>query len=170
MADRPDLSTEEGRLAAIAWLNERLPTKRVIAQGLLRNERDEILLCQLTYKKEWDLPGGVVDPHESPATCVEREVHEELGLDVRAGRLIAVNWLPPWRGWDDAMLFLFDLGRIVSGAIDPSRFLSREIAAAHWCPLADVGNHVAPYNAALLSQVDGLAGTSYLENSAPRGS
>lgn len=51
----------------IARLNERLPTKRVIAQGTLCNERGEVLLCELTYKREWDLPGGVVDKFESPA-------------------------------------------------------------------------------------------------------
>ncbi len=170
MADRPDLTTEEGRLAAIAWLNERLPTKRVIAQGVLRNERGEILLCQLTYKKEWDLPGGVVDPHESPATCVEREVREELGLEVRAGHLIAVNWLPPWRGWDDAVLFLFDLGRIAAADLDPARFLSREIADAHWVAAGRIEEHVAPYNARLLATVPIDSETAYLENSEPRSS
>ena len=77
---------------------------------MLRNPAGEVLLCELSYKKEWDLPGGVVDPGESPATCVEREVEEELGIQVTAGRLLAVNWLPPWRGWDDALLYLFDLG------------------------------------------------------------
>ncbi|MBK6886879.1 MAG: NUDIX hydrolase [Tetrasphaera sp.] len=168
MPERPDFTTEEGRLAAIRYLNERLPTKRVIAQGRLRNEDDDILLCELTYKREWDLPGGVVDPHESPATCVEREIHEELGLDVRAGRLLAVNWLPPWRGWDDAVLFLFDLGRISSAALDPSRFLAREIAGAHWCPMAELEGHVAPYTATLLAATAEVTETIYVENSAPR--
>ena len=51
-------------------LNAKLPTKRNIAQGLLRNERGEILLCQLTYKAEWDLPGGVIAPNESPTTAL----------------------------------------------------------------------------------------------------
>ena len=54
-----------------------------------------LLLCELVYKREWDLPGGVVDRHESPAACVVREVREELDLAVSAGPLLAVNWLPP---------------------------------------------------------------------------
>ena len=91
----PDLSTEAGRLWFNRILNQRLPVKRNIAQGLLRDERGHVLLCELTYKKDWDLPGGVVDPRESPAACVEREVSEELDLDVVAGELLAVNWLPP---------------------------------------------------------------------------
>ena len=77
---RPDVSTDQGRLDFIKILNTRLPKKRTIAQGMLRNEHGDLLLCQLTYKREWDLPGGVVDPDESPATCVQREVREELGI------------------------------------------------------------------------------------------
>src|SRR6476659_5687154 len=89
--------SERERLRRISILNARLPKKRTIAQGVLRNPAGEVLLCELSYKKEWDLPGGVVDPGESPATCVEREVEEELGIQVTAGRLLAVNWLPPGR-------------------------------------------------------------------------
>ena len=40
---------EDAYRAFIGQLNDRLPTKRVIAQGILRNERDDVLLCQLTY-------------------------------------------------------------------------------------------------------------------------
>ena len=62
----------------------------------------QLLLCELVYKREWDLPGGVVDRHESPAACVVREVREELDLGVTAGPLLAVNWLPALHGWGDA--------------------------------------------------------------------
>lgn len=165
---RPDLSTEAGRLAFNAILNARLPTKRTIAQGILHNERGEILLCELTYKKEWDLPGGVVDPGESPATCVEREVHEELGLVVRASSLLAVNWLPPYRGWDDATLHLFDLGVIAADDIDPDRFLHREIRGAHWRTVSAASAHVAPYVARMLGSLDGAGRTAYLEDGMPR--
>ena len=126
----PREETERDRLRRIAILNARLPKKRTIAQGVLRNPAGEVLLCELSYKQEWDLPGGVVDPGESPATCLEREVREELAIDVTAGRLLAVNWLPPWRGWEDALLYLFDLGTHESGELDPSLFLRREIAGA----------------------------------------
>lgn len=167
--ERPDLSTEAGRLAFIEYLNGRLPTKRVLAQGVLRNEHGEVLLCELTYKREWDLPGGVVDPFESPATCVERELSEELALELRAGRLLAVNWLPPWRGWDDAVLYLFDLGTIHSGDLDPAHFLRREIRDIHWRSVADAAAHLAPYAARMLEVAADAEHTAYLENSEPRG-
>ena len=161
--------TEQDRLRRIAFLNARLPKKRNIAQGLLRNRAGEVLLCELTYKLEWDLPGGVVDPGEPPAATVVREIREELGVDVGVAGLVAVNWLPPWRGWDDAHLFLFDLGVHEEGELDPARFLRREIAGAHWVPPASAGDRVAPYTARMLEVVAEVwdGGTLSLEDSEP---
>lgn len=158
--------TEGERARRIAILNARLPKKRNIAQGLLRNPAGEVLLCELSYKVEWDLPGGVVDPGEPPAVCVVREIEEELGLEVVSRGLVVVNWLPPWRGWDDAHLFLFDLG-VFDGELDPSKFLRREIAGAHWVRPQDAAAHVAPYTARMLEAVATVpSGTTlYLENS-----
>ncbi len=166
---RPDLSTEAGRLSFNRILNQRLPVKRNIAQGLLRNEIGEVMLCELTYKQDWDLPGGVVDPRESPAACVEREVAEELDLDVVAGDLLAVNWLPPYRGWDDAVLFLHDLGTVPAVTVEDLTLLKREIRAVHWVAPGDVADHVAAYTAAMVQHVLAHPGrTAYLENSAAR--
>ena len=174
MADsgRPNTSSEEAtdrsRRSHIDFLNAKLPRKRNIAQGLLRNEDGEILLCELTYKAEWDLPGGVVDPKESPAACVVREISEELGVSLGIERLLAVNWLPPWRGWDDAVLFLFDLGVVPRSFTDDLTLLPREIKAVHWVAPDALGEHVAAYTARMLEQLlegEGPAYTVYFENS-----
>lgn len=148
----------------IRWLNERLPRTRVIGHGLLRDSRGRVLMCQLTYKERWDLPGGVVESHESPRRGTLREVAEELGHEASSARLVAVNWMSPWSGWDDAVTFLFDLGRIDAGTdliLQP-----REIAAVHWCDLNDVRRQVAPATARLLETVwPELEGpTRYLED------
>ena len=174
MSDLPEgmvLYTEAKRLAGIRFLNARLPKKRLIAQGVLRSPDGRILLCELTYKRDWDLPGGVVDPGESPATCVVREIDEELGLDVDVHALLAVNWLPPYRGWDDALLCLFDLGTVEPDVLESATLLRREIKAAHWVAPEDLADHVAPYTAAMLSEVlpavtsGEEAGTAYIEDS-----
>jgi len=148
----------------IAVLNAGLPTKRVIAQGLIRNNANEILLCELTYKQEWDLPGGVVDPHESPAHAVVREIREEMQVDISPQALVAVNWLPPWRGWDDATLFVFDLG-VDDGVIARARLEPRELKALHWCSLDEIERRAAPYVTRMLRRLaQQTEGTAYLED------
>lgn len=167
----PSEESERKRLSFIRMLNNRLPTKRVIGQGLLRSTDGRVLLCQLTYKRDWDLPGGVVDPGESPATCVVREVREELGLEVSVRGMLAVNWLAPYRGWDDALLCLFDLGTVDASITDEAKLLRREIRAVHWVEPDRLADHIAPYTAAMLAEVLGDASvvggarTAYIEDS-----
>jgi len=161
----PEPHTREG---FIGILNSTLPTKRAIAQGVLRNARGEVLLCELTYKAEWDLPGGVVDPAESPAECLVREVREELGLDVAPQGLLAVNWLPPWRGWTDATVFVFDLGQAPDELSGLAVLQAREIRALHWCGEEELEERVAPYNQRLLAFLSTHSGpTAYLEDGLP---
>ncbi len=69
-----------------ALLNSFLPRKRAIAQMLVRDNDGRVLLCRLTYKNDFDLPGGVVEVGESPQVAVAREVEEELGFDIEGGR------------------------------------------------------------------------------------
>lgn len=164
-------STESGRATFVARLNQTLPRTRLIAQGLVRDDAGRVLLCELTYKREWDLPGGVVDPHESPADTLARELEEELGLTLPVGPLLAVNWLPPYREWDDALLLVFDLGTHPD-LLERVRLQRRELRAVHWCAPEDLAAHVAPYVhrhlAHLLDDAGPPAPVPYLEDGTPR--
>jgi ADP-ribose pyrophosphatase YjhB (NUDIX family) len=122
-------------------LNAGLPTKRIIAQGLLRDADGRTLLCRLTYKPEWDLPGGVVEVGESPADGLVRELQEELGITVTVHGLVTVNWLPAWRGWDDACVMLFDLGVADASITDAMQLQPTEIAGVEWCDEETVAIH-----------------------------
>lgn len=146
-----------------AVLNSTLPTKRCIAQAIVRDEQGRILLCELVYKRFWDLPGGVVDPHESPAHAVVRELKEELDVDARVTGLAAVSWLPPWRGWDDATLFVFD----VELDSPPQSLQPREIRAVHWVAPDDLGQHVAAYTVRVVEQALASDVPVYLEDGRP---
>jgi 8-oxo-dGTP pyrophosphatase MutT (NUDIX family)/predicted kinase len=48
---------------------------------------DRVVLLH-NARGEWELPGGRLEPGETPERCVEREIHEELGLVVRAERAV----------------------------------------------------------------------------------
>ena len=130
-----------------AMLNSFLPRKRAIAQMLVRDDAGRVLLCQLTYKADWDLPGGVVEVGESPQEAVSREVEEELGLTIKAGPLVLTDWLPPWSGWDDALCLVFDGGVLAPSVLDGAVLQPREIASVQFCTLDEVREHCADFTA-----------------------
>jgi 8-oxo-dGTP pyrophosphatase MutT (NUDIX family) len=150
LIDDPPATSREG---FIALLNAGLPTKRVIAQGLLRDQDGRILLCRLTYKPEWDLPGGVVEVGEAPAAGLVRELEEELGITVTVHDLVTVNWLPAWRGWDDACIFLFDLGVVDSDITESMTLQATEIIGVEWCDQDAIDSHATAAAQELLAAV-----------------
>ncbi len=65
---------------------------RLAAYALITNDRRELLLSWYNGAEPgWTLPGGGVEFEEEPAAAMVREVHEETGFTVVAGRLLAVD-------------------------------------------------------------------------------
>lgn len=155
-----------------ALLNSFLPRKRAIGQFLIRDPEDRVLLCQLTYKPDWDLPGGVVEVGESPAVGVSREVEEELALDLTAGPLLLTDWLPAWSGWDDAVCLVFDGGVHDPSLVDAIVRETREIRSVAFCTLDEVRERCADFTArrveAALTSARG-GGLTYTESGRPVG-
>ncbi|HSJ20756.1 MAG TPA: NUDIX hydrolase [Nocardioidaceae bacterium] len=151
-------------------LNSFLPRKRAIAQMLVRDPDERVLLCRLTYKEDWDLPGGVVEVHESPQVAVGREVAEELALDITAGTLLLTDWLPSWSGWDDALCLVFDGGVHDASILGQVVVEPREIRAAEFCTIEQVRERCADFTArrveSALSNARG-DGPSYTESGRP---
>ncbi len=141
-----------------AILNAGLPRKRAIAQLLVRDHEQRVLLCQLTYKADWDLPGGVVEVGESPAAAVVREVKEELALDLTAHGLLVIDWLPPWSGWDDALCLVFDGGVHDPSILDGVALEPREIVSAELCTPAQVRERCRDFTARRIEQALAAAG------------
>ena len=142
LASDPPLSDPE---SFRSLLNSFLPRKRAIGQLLVRDLEGRVLLCRLTYKQDWDLPGGVVEVGESPRTAVAREVEEELGLSLEPGRLVLTDWLPPWGGWDDAVCLVFDGGRHDPALLGDVVMQEREIRDVAFCTLEEVAERAADF-------------------------
>lgn len=128
-------------------LNAFLPRKRAIGQLLVRDGEGRVLLCNLTYKKDWDLPGGVVEVGESPRVAAARELQEELGFAVDPGPLLLTDWLPPWGGWDDALCLVFDGGTHPASLLDGMVADRREIRDARFCTLEQARELCADFTA-----------------------
>ena len=150
-----------------ALLNSFLPRKRAISQMLIRDQDDRVLLCRLTYKQDWDLPGGVVEVGESPQLAVTREVEEELALQIPAGRLLLTDWLPPWSGWDDALCLVFDGGQHEPSILENVVRQEREIRDAAFLAVEEVRERCADFTArrveAALANLAG-GGPAYTES------
>ncbi len=50
-------------------------------------EADRVVLLE-NERREWELPGGRLEPGEDPPACLMREVAEELGVDVTVDKII----------------------------------------------------------------------------------
>ena len=72
---------------------------RVAAGALFTDPTGRVLLVRPVYKPGWDIPGGYLEPGESPRDACIREVREELGIT-------------PNPGEGDKMLFVFDGGTL----------------------------------------------------------
>jgi RimJ/RimL family protein N-acetyltransferase/ADP-ribose pyrophosphatase YjhB (NUDIX family) len=151
-----------------ALLNSFLPRKRAISQLLVRDHDGRVLICRLTYKRDWDLPGGVVEVGESPRLGAGREVNEELALDIEAGRLLLTDWLPPWSGWDDAVCLVFDGGEHDADLADGIVMQAREIRSAEFATVEQVRERCADFTArrieSALANLTAGGGPAYVES------
>ncbi len=147
-------------------MNSVLPKKRLIAHVLITDGADRVLLCETQFKKDWELPGGIVEPGEPPRLGAVREIAEELGLDRDIGRLLVADWMPPYLGWDDAIELIFDGGVLAESDLAGLALQASEIKRVKFCTLAEAANLVTPLSHRRLTVAVNLAPRemAYLEN------
>lgn len=114
-----------------------MATPRVAAGALFFDEDGNVLLVKPTYKEGWDIPGGYVEPGESPRAACRREIREELALDLEIGRLLVVDWAPDSQG--DKILFVFDGGELHRDDADRIELPREELSAVSFHNVADLG-------------------------------
>jgi 8-oxo-dGTP diphosphatase len=120
-----------------AWLAQ------VLASGVLVWDEDGRLLMVKTHNRSTlILPGGLVEPGESPAVAGHREVLEEVGLNVSVGRLLAVQHLEAEGEKPSSVQFVFDSKPVVG--LPVLTLQQDEIADALWLdPAEAVARHGA---------------------------
>lgn len=97
---------------------------KVISSGavILRDEHGHLVVEKPNYRDHWLLPGGGVDAGEDARQCAQREVFEELGIEVEVGRLLTADWLASSavRSSPMGVHFLFDAGVVPRAELEAS--------------------------------------------------
>jgi 8-oxo-dGTP diphosphatase len=90
-----------------------LPRVPASSGALIFDDGGRLLVVNPTYKAHWSIPGGIMEADgETPWEACRREVHEEVGLMVEQGRLVAVDFLRPRPTKPGGLRFLFDCGSL----------------------------------------------------------
>jgi 8-oxo-dGTP diphosphatase len=118
------------------------------AGALIYDRHGRLLILKPTYKKGWTIPGGVMEAGgETPWQACQREVHEEVGLQVCSGKLVCVDFRPPkperaaepGRPGKPArpggMRFLFDCGVFGPDRLDSVVLQAEEISESRLLPV-----------------------------------
>jgi 8-oxo-dGTP diphosphatase len=114
--------------------------------AIVRDDQGRLLLIQRGHDPEagrWSLPGGRVEPGESDAQALAREMLEETGLVVTPGPLIGAVERP---GTGDTVLDIRDYAATVTGG---TLAAGDDAADARW---------VAPGDLTSFPLTTGLAG------------
>jgi|SRR5215217_6605234 len=114
-----------------------LNRKRMSAGAVFRDDLSRVLLLKPSYKKTYEIPGGTVDADEAPWAAANREIFEELGLELPIGRLLVVDYLPARGAWPEGMAFLFDGGFLGEKCLANMTFSDSEILSAGFYSLAE---------------------------------
>jgi 8-oxo-dGTP pyrophosphatase MutT (NUDIX family) len=84
---------------------------RAAAAVLYFDEQGRVMLVHPATRSDYlGIPGGYVEPGETPYETAVRKVKEELGIEPSVGRLLVVDWAPASDG--EKVVFVFDGGVI----------------------------------------------------------
>lgn len=115
-----------------AWWQIRKPATFGVKVLLMHpGEPDRCLIVRHAYgeRARWALPGGGYKPkHESPQQAAAREIHEELGVRIRANPVVLETLTTNLEGKRDTLSILQATAQ--SGTVT----CSPEIAEARWVP------------------------------------
>jgi 8-oxo-dGTP diphosphatase len=124
--------------------------RRVVAAGaVVRDAAGRLLLVRRAHDPEagrWTLPGGRVEPGESPAAAAAREVAEETGLEVAVGR----EWLVLCRPAGPAAVF--EIHDFVAEPVGGVLRAGDDAAEAGWFTVAEMAR--LPLTTGLLAHLE----------------
>ncbi|MFJ7773412.1 NUDIX domain-containing protein [Streptomyces sp. NPDC097107] len=146
-----------------------LPRVLAGAAALFRDAGGRVLLVEPNYRDGWVLPGGTIESEdgETPRQGARRETLEEIGLHVRLGRLLAVDWVSG-TGRPPVVAYLYDGGILTEDDLKAIRLQEEELLSWRLVPREELGDHLlGALRGRVLAALDVLAdgsGAAELEN------
>lgn len=114
-----------------------------VVAALIFNAAGQVLATQCPPHKHgggWEFPGGKIEAGESPVAAIEREIAEELGVQIKAGQVLhTVEWdYPTFHLRMHCLVCTWEAGEIQLREHTDARWLSLEaLHSLDWLP-ADV--------------------------------
>lgn len=116
--------------AGISWQGDHVSTPDfTVAAVVMRDDDGRILVVRKEGTSRFMLPGGKIEPGETPDQTAVREAHEELGVELDEGQLVFLGeWTAPAAN---------ESGRTVHGHIYEHSYVEgvavrNEIAESQW--------------------------------------
>lgn len=111
--------------------------RRPGAYAILPRDEQVLLTHQITDASEFQLPGGGIDPGESPIAALHREVFEETGWHIsdprRLGAFRRFTFMPEYNLWAEKLCTIY-VARPVTRLGPPVE----KNHTAIWMPCSDV--------------------------------
>lgn len=138
------------------------------AGALIHDQDGRLLVLKPSYKKDWTIPGGQIDPDgESPWDACRRETLEECGLVVERARLVCVDFRTRGARRPGGVRFLFDCGQFSQRELAGIRLQEEEILEHRLVPIEEALELLSGPISRRVAQSIGRTSCIYLEEGRP---